>query len=105
MKFLDVDSADTKQEALRPTSAASRAARVGGAKVGGVSQTREVSAVGGVSEQDYVSLLMSSPLFQQISDLESLLEKQTGTTSSLITGLLRNHVVRFHAVTKCRGAS
>ena len=36
----------------------------------------------GGAEQDWVNMLMASPLFQQINDLQDLLEKNSGATSS-----------------------
>ena len=32
------------------------------------------------SEKDYVSMLMASPIFQQISELQEMLDKQTGVS-------------------------
>ena len=36
----------------------------------------------GGAEQDWVNMLMASPLFQQINDLQDLLEKNSGATVS-----------------------
>ena len=42
---------------------------------------------GPVTEQDYISMLMSSPLFQQINELQEMLDKQSGFGSSHVTGM------------------
>ncbi|XP_067940386.1 myosin-2 heavy chain-like [Watersipora subatra] len=85
VNFLDVEGAETKQAALRPTTAAPvKMSQVGSEQP--AAKTSAVATVGPVSEKDYISMLMSSPLFQQVEELQSMLDKQSGVTSSHVTG-------------------
>lgn len=83
VNFLDVEAADTTQDALRPTTAA-------GVKMAQIATptapANQGTAVGVVSEQDYINMLMTSPLFQQIEELQGMLDKQSGVSSSHVTG-------------------
>ena len=81
-----MDTADTKQEAIRPKTAAAVKMAPVAVPGGQVAAVGPATAVGPVSEKDYISMLMSSPLFQQVEELQEMLDKQSGVGSAHVAG-------------------